>query len=233
MPPGWSCPCKELQPFQPGQGAGLNAQLFEVAANIRLHPFQPCPGGRKAVRLHAEGHELCADNAVVASGDLVVQHFHILLPDAVVLVVLHGDIDAVPAFRAAPVIEEGELERKGAVKVVEAGAPPVKDGRLIFGLGELVIDVLILDGFRVVVLRHPAHPVPVHFPVREGLLGGGGNVFFLCKQAEKAPPVRLSCCGLSGVCPFLQSASPPSRLTAHKSFPSCRAAPGDRGNRCG
>ena len=204
-----------------------------VAANVRLHPFQPCPGGRKAVRLHAEGHELCADNAVVASGDLVVQHFHILLPDAVVLVVLHGDIDAVPAFRAAPVIEEGELERKGAVKVIEAGAPPVKDGRLIFGLGELVVDVLILDGFRVVVLRHPAHPVPVHFPVREGLLGGGGNVFFLCKQAEKAPPVRLSCCGLSGVCPFLQSASPPSRLTAHKSFPSCRAAPGDRGNRCG
>ena len=47
-----------------------------------------------------------------------------------ILVVLHGDVDAVPAFRAAPVIEEGELERKGAVKVVEAGAPPVKDGRL-------------------------------------------------------------------------------------------------------
>ena len=230
MPPGWSWPCKSssrsspvLQPFQAGQGAGFDTQLFEVAANIRFHPFQPRPGGRKIVCLHTEGHELCANNAIVAPGDLVVQHFHILLTDAVVLVVLHGDVDAVPAFLTAPVIEEGELERKGAVKVVEAGTPPVKDGRLIFGLGELVVDVLILDGFRVVVLR----------PVREGLLGGGGNVFFLCKQAEKAPPVRLSSLGLSGVCPFLQSASPPSRLTAHKSFPSCRAAPADRGNRCG
>ena len=43
--------------------------------------------------------------------------------DAVVIIVLHGDVHAVPAARAAPVVEEGKLERKAAVKVVEAGAP--------------------------------------------------------------------------------------------------------------
>ena len=48
----------------------------------------------------------------------------------VVIIVLHGDVHAVPAARAAPVVEEGKLERKAAVKVVEAGAPPVKDGCL-------------------------------------------------------------------------------------------------------
>ena len=47
-------------------------------------------------------------------------------------------------------VEEGKLERQGAVKVVEAGAPPVKDGRLIFGLCELVVDVLVFNGLGVI-----------------------------------------------------------------------------------
>ena len=38
----------------------------------------------------------------------------------VVIIVLHGDVHAVPAARAASVVEEGKLERKAAVKVVEA-----------------------------------------------------------------------------------------------------------------
>ncbi len=118
-------------------------------------------------------------------GDLVFQHFHILTPDAVVIVILHGDVHAVPAARAAPVVEEGKLERKAAVKVVEAGAPPVKDGRLIFGLCELVVDVLVFNGFGVIAVRYPAHPVPVHFPVREGLLGGGGNVLSFREQPRR------------------------------------------------
>ena len=106
-------------------------------------------------------------------------------------------------------VEEGKLERKAAVKVVEAGAPPVKDGRLIFGLCELVVDVLVFNGFGVIAVRYPAHPIPVHFPVREGLLGGGGNVLSLCEQAGKALLFRLSACGLSGPSAVLQSAAPP------------------------
>ena len=67
---------KEFQPFQPRKGAALDAQLFEVPANVRLYTFQPCPGGGKVVHVHAEGQELCADNAVVAFGDLVFQHYY-------------------------------------------------------------------------------------------------------------------------------------------------------------
>ena len=106
-------------------------------------------------------------------------------------------------------VEEGKLERKAAVKVVEAGAPPIKDGCLIFGLCELVVDVLVFNGFGVIAVRYPAHPVPVHFPVREGLLGGGGNVLSLCEQAEKALLFRLFACGLSGPSAVSQSAAPP------------------------
>ena len=35
--------------FQPRKGAALDAQLFEVPANVRLYTFQPCPGGGKVV----------------------------------------------------------------------------------------------------------------------------------------------------------------------------------------
>ena len=231
---GVELPVKELQPFQPREGAALDAQLFEVTANVRLHTLQPRPCGGEVVHVHTEGQELCADNAVVAFGDLVLQHFHILTPDAVVVVLLHGDVDAVPAARAAPMVEERKLKRQGAVKVVQTGAPPVKDGRLIFGLGELVVDVLIFNGFGVIAVLHPAHPIPVHFPVREGLLGGGGNVLSLCEQAKKARLVRLFACGLSGPAVVLQSAAPPFwRQAAHRSFRFCKAAPGDRGTGCG
>ena len=162
---------KKLQPFQPRKGAALDAQLFEVPANVRLYTFQPCPGGGKVVYVHTEGQELCADNAVVAFGDLVFQHFHILTPDAVVIVILHGDVHAVPAARAAPVVEEGKLERKATVKVVQTGAPPVKDGRLIFGLCELVVDVLVFNGFWCNSGPLPGTPHPGTFPGKGGSAG--------------------------------------------------------------
>ena len=63
-------------------------------------------------------------------------------------------VDDVPAARAAPMVEERKLKRQGAVKVVQTGAPPVKDGRLIFGLSELVVDVLIFNGFGVIAVLH-------------------------------------------------------------------------------
>ena len=86
---------------------------------------------------------------------------------------IRDSVHAVPAARAAPVVEEGKLERKAAVKVVKAGAPPVKDGRLIFGLCELVVDVLVFNGFGVIAVRYPAHSVDVYkrqgsqFPKRQ------------------------------------------------------------------
>ncbi len=45
---------KKLQPFQPRKGAALDAQFFEVPANVRLYTFQPCPGGGKVVHVHAK-----------------------------------------------------------------------------------------------------------------------------------------------------------------------------------
>ena len=118
--------------------------MFEIPHNVGLNPFQPGPRRLHAVRRDAEGYQLRADNAVVAFGNLVFQHFHILGPDTVKLVMPRGDIHGVLAFRPGVVVDEGKLEGQGAVKVVQEGAPPVKDSRLIFGLRELVVDVLKL-----------------------------------------------------------------------------------------
>ena len=103
---------QNLQAFQPIEGAGLYPQLFEIAHYVGLHTLQAGLCNRKTVRRHAEGQQLGFHNAVVALGNLALQHFYILAPHFAVLVILHGDIDFVLAFRAAPVVDKGELERK-------------------------------------------------------------------------------------------------------------------------
>ena len=134
---------------------------------------------------------------------------------------------------AAPMVEKRKLKRQGAVKVVQRGTPLVKDGRLIFGLGELVVDVLVFNGFGVIAVLHPAHPIPVHFPVRECLLGGCGNVLSLCEQVEKVRLVKLFVCGLSDPSVVSQSAAFSFwRQAAHRSFRFCKATPGDRETGC-
>ena len=109
------------------EGAGLYAQLPVVAEDIGLHTLQPWPGGLDTGGVDAEGDVLGTNNAVVALGDLAFQHPGVLVPDAVVLVVLGRDIDAVPALRAGTVVDKGKLVRKRGVEVVEEATIGVKD----------------------------------------------------------------------------------------------------------
>ena len=93
---------KELQPFQPRKGAALDAQLFEVPANVCLDTFQPCPGGGKVVHVHAEGQELCADNAIVAFGDLQMEYLQAHLRPVVLL--LHHQVQIQPPLSQIPLV---------------------------------------------------------------------------------------------------------------------------------
>ena len=75
-----------------------------------------------------------------------MQHFRVLSPDAVKFIALGRDIDAVCiAVPAGGQVEEGKLKFDGAVEVVEEVAPALKDGRFIFILRKLVVNILILD----------------------------------------------------------------------------------------
>lgn len=145
--------------------AGLYAQLPVVAEDIGLYTLQPWPGSLDTGGVDAEGDVLGAHNAVVALGDLTFQHPGVLVPDAVVLVILGRDIDAVPALRTGTVVDKGKLVRKCGVEVVEKAAVAVKDNALVLRRGHGVVDVLVFNGLGVVVLRYAANAVSVHFPI--------------------------------------------------------------------
>ena len=133
--------------------------------NIAGHPLQPGAGCLQVLGGNAERDVLGADDPVIAPGDLPFQHIHILAPDAVKVVVGHGDIDLVPAAAPGAVVDEGELEREGAVKVVEEAAPAVEDGGLVLAGGYGIVNILVGDGFGVEALPHPANTVFQHFHI--------------------------------------------------------------------
>lgn len=55
-------------------------------------------------------------------------------------------------------IDKGELERLGAVEVVQERIPPTENGRLILGGGNGIVDVLIIGaGLGVLAVPHPAN----------------------------------------------------------------------------
>ena len=106
-------------------------------------------------------------------------------------------------------VDERELEREGAVKVVEGAAPAVEDGGLVLAGGHGVVDVLVGDGFCVEALPHPANAVFQHLHIGDGLLGGEGTL-----TGPSGP-------GAFG--PFVQKPIPPFRRTAHRYFAFGRA----------
>ena len=190
------------QPLPSVQGLGLHPQPVEVSHHVGLHPLQPGPGLAQRTGGNAEGDVFGPVNAVVALGDLTFEHGHELPPDAVIGILLGRDIHLVPAGAVSPAVDKGELERQGAVKVVEKGAPAVEDGGLILRGRHRVIDVLVFHSFGEQAAGELAHPVRVHRHIGDGLLGG-----------HSPPAPAVSPCGLFSlrVC-FLQSHPPfPSR----------------------
>ena len=155
------------------QSFRLHAQPLEVIQKVRFDALQPRLCSFQAVRLHAEGQVLGLDKPVVAPCKLVLEHFGVFGAYGVKLVPLRRD-DDVPCVAVAGggAVDKGELEFHGAVEVVEEIAPCVEDGGLVLVLVELVVDVLKLDGFRVVAVRHAANAVGEHPLERDAVLCG-------------------------------------------------------------
>ena len=208
---GMGLAVKHPQPLLPVQGAGLDAQPVQVAHHIGLHPLQPGPGLAQRPGGDAESDVLGPVNAVVALGDLPFEHGHELAPDAVKLVCLHGDIYLVPAGGVGTAVDEGELERQGAVKVVEKGAPAVEDGRLVLRgrhrvvdvliFRHRVVDVLIFHGLGEQAAGELTHPVRVHRHIGDRLLGGHHAP---APAVSPCGPFSLRVCALQSHPPFSQ-----------------------------
>ena len=110
-PAGMHLPMQHRQPIPAIQRAGLDAQPFQIAHDIRLHAPQPGTRLRYTLGRQAKGDVFVPLNAVVALGDLAFEHFHIFAPDAVEVILLRRDIHFVAANIAAAAVDKGKLER--------------------------------------------------------------------------------------------------------------------------
>ena len=162
---------QDAQPIPAIQGAGLNAQPFQVAHDIRLHAPQPWTRLCRTLGGQAKGDVFVPLNAVVALGDLAFEHFHILAPDAVEIILLRRDIHFVAVGIAAAAVDKGKLEWQRAVKIIQARTPPADNGSLILRGRHGIIDVLIFQRLCVKPAGELADPVRVHGDIGNGLLG--------------------------------------------------------------
>ena len=166
----------EFQPLDTVQRLCLHPQPVEVVEQIVLNVVQTGLDLRHALALYAKGDEFGLGQTIIALGKLLAQHLGILRTNIVETVLLVRNADAL--FKLGAVgrhVHKGQFKFDGAVEKVQKTAPFLENRRLILLLGELVIDVLILDGARVVVGLHPAGAIlkdPLH---GDGLLGGPGH----------------------------------------------------------
>ena len=165
-------PMQHRQPIPAIQRAGLDAQPFQIAHDIRLHAPQPWTRLRHTLGRQAKGNVLVPLNTVVALGDLAFEHFHILTPDAVESILLRRNIHFVAVGIAAAAVDKGKLEWQRAVKIIQARAPPADNGSLILRGRHGIIDVLIFQRLCVKPAGELADPVRVHGDIGNGLLGG-------------------------------------------------------------
>ena len=143
--------------------------------DIKLDALQPLLGDAVVLRFDAEGDVARLLEAVVALGELGLQHLGVFAPDLVEIITARRNDDTL-FQRVVPAIEimEGELEPNRRVEVVQKIAPALKDGRLVIVLGELVVDVLETDGLGVERVTHATDAVRPHPLVGDAVLRGRG-----------------------------------------------------------
>ena len=147
----------EFQPLDTVQGLCLHTQPMKIIQQVILDVVEPGLDLRHAFTLHTEGDELGLGQTIIALGKLLAQHLRILRTHIIETVFLERNADAL--FKLGAVgchVHKGQFKFDGAVEKVEEGTPFLENRRLILLLGELIIDVLILDGAGVIVGLHPA-----------------------------------------------------------------------------
>ena len=166
----------EFQPLDTVQGLCLHPQPVEVVQQVILDAVQPGFDLRHAFALHTKGDEFGLGQTIIALGKLLAQHLGILGANIIETVLLERNADAL--FKLGAVrchVHEGQFKLDAGIKEVQKTAPFLENSSFVLLLGELIIDVLILDGAGVVVCFHPAGAVLKHPLHGDGLLGGPGH----------------------------------------------------------
>ena len=186
----------EAQPLPSVQDAGGRAKAAEVVENIVLQMVQPgfrLPHGR---RLDTEGQVFRFGQAVVALGQLGLQHLAVLGPDIVETIFLGRDADAMlKTLGVGGHIHKGKFKVHRRIEEIQKAAPLLENGRLVLLQCQLVIDVLELDGAGIIAVPHPAGAVGKHPLKGDGLLGSAGDAVIAAGRFHDA--VNLLALGLA------------------------------------
>ena len=134
------------QPFFSIQRRSGNVQALEVVQQVDLNALQSGPGSFAAVCFNAKGDEFGFSEAIISLCRLVLQHFSILMPDAIECVILIRNQNALfEAFRAGHQIQEGKPEMDCGIKIVQEITPAFENTGLVILLLHLIADVLKPD----------------------------------------------------------------------------------------
>ena len=171
----------------------MDAQGLKVVQHIRFHALQPHFGGTQVVRLNAKSDILAFGKAVVAFFELVFKHLCVLTPDVVILVPLGRDRNAFgKVLHIGPLVDKGELDADGRIKVIEKITVILENLRLIVRLGKLVVNIEKLNGLGVQLIIDAADPVLIDLPVGDRLLGRLRRVpFYSTEKAALARRLRM------------------------------------------
>ena len=125
----------------------------------------------------------------IAFFELAFEHFRVLAPDVVIFIALGRDRNAFgKILHVGPLVDKGELDADGGIKVIEKITVILKDLCLIIGLGKLVVNIKKLNGLGKELVIDAADPVLIDLPVGDRLLGGLRRVPLY--PAEKAALAR-------------------------------------------
>ena len=164
---------KLCQPRLAAQRFRHDPQPLEVVENVGLDALQTRFGSLEAVSVDTEGQVLGLDKAVIALGQLVLQHGHVLGSDTVEVIPLEGNGNRTgKGFFGCRKVQKRQLKSDRTVEVVEEVTPALKDCRLVLVLRELIVDVLKLDGLGVMAVRQTANAVRPYPLIGDAVLCG-------------------------------------------------------------
>ena len=164
---------KLCQPRLAAQRFRHDPQPLEVVENVGLDALQTRFGSLEAVSVDTEGQVLGLDKAVIALGQLVLQHGHVLGSDTVEVIPLEGNGNRTgKGFFGCRKVQKRQLKSDRTVEVVEEVTPALKDCHLVLVLRELIVDVLKLDGLGVMAVRQTANAVRPHPLIGDAVLCG-------------------------------------------------------------
>ena len=99
-------------------------------------------------------------------------------------------------------IHERQLEVDGAVEKIQEGAPLFENRGLVFLLGQLIVDVLILDGLGIILVADTADAIREHTLEWDRLLRGAGNAVITPCAVDNL--LNLPCLSLSQILRHVQ-----------------------------